>query len=273
MIVDGKALADDILAEVKAEISTLKKLPHLTVFTCAPNFETQKFLALKQKRAIEVGINLEVVDLDPRILTPLIIQTIHEAIPTTDGIVVQLPFPPSIDIAAVLATVPMSHDVDALLYDGTDITVLPPVVGAIEAIAKRHQVAWTDKQVVVVGQGRLVGVPAALYAVSKGAHVTILEKDTDDKEHKIKEADILILGAGVPGLVTSQMIKPAVVIFDAGTSEEGGMLVGDADGSVATVASLVTPVPGGIGPITIAILLKNVLHLAKLHSKKNVNML
>jgi len=263
MIVDGKKIAAEILADVKNKISTLPRAPRLTVFTCAPNFETQKFLALKQKRAEEVGIEVKVVELDPRILTALVIQTIHETVPVTDGIVVQLPFPPSIDIASVLASVPASHDVDALTYDGADTAVLPPVVGAIDAIATHYQVAWTGAQVVVVGQGRLVGAPAALYATSQGAQVTVLEKDTADYEQTIKEADILILGAGVPGLVTASMLKPGVVIFDAGTSEEGGLLVGDADISVANIASLTTPVPGGIGPITIAILLRNLVTLVK----------
>ncbi|MBY0538466.1 bifunctional 5,10-methylenetetrahydrofolate dehydrogenase/5,10-methenyltetrahydrofolate cyclohydrolase [Patescibacteria group bacterium] len=263
MIVDGKAIALQILAEVTARVKKLPQAPRLTVFTCAPNFETQKFLALKQQRATEVGIEVTVVELDPRSMTPLVIQAINEATPHTDGIVVQLPFPPSIDIAAVLASVPVSHDVDALMYDGSDVTVLPPVVGAIDAIARHHQVLWTNKQVVVVGQGRLVGAPAALYAASNGAHVTILEKDTADSEQAIKEADILILGAGVPGLVAKDMVKPGVIVFDAGTSEEGGMLVGDADTDIQSVASLVTPVPGGIGPITIAVLLQNVVTLAQ----------
>lgn len=268
MIVDGKALAAQILAEVKVEVSRLLTPPKLTVFTCAPNFETQKFLAFKQKRAAEVGVLVDVVSLDPAMPTVEIIRLIEESLPNTDGVVVQLPFPPSIDIAAVLATVPPGHDVDALLYDGEDTTILPPVVGAIDAIATRYQVVWAGTQVVVVGRGRLVGAPAAMYAASKGAQVTVLDKDSDAKKHTIKEADILILGAGVPGLVTSNMVKPGVIIFDAGTSEEGGMLVGDADDSVREVAAVVTPVPGGIGPITIAILLKNVLQLAKLNSKK-----
>lgn len=273
MIVDGKALAAQILAEVKVEVDKLLTPPKLTVFTCAPNFETQKFLALKQKRAREVGVHVEVISLDPVMLTIEVIRTIHEALSQTDGVIVQLPFPPTIDIAAVLLAVPTEFDVDALLYAGTETNILPPVVGAIDAIATKHHLVWTDKQVVVVGKGRLVGAPAALYATYKGAQVTILEKDTADYELKIKKADILILGAGVAGLVTASMVKPGVVIFDAGTSEEGGMLVGDADTDAQSVASLVTPVPGGIGPITIAVLLHNVLQLALLHSKKTENML
>lgn len=273
MIVDGKAIAAKILADIQAEISTLTKPPHLTVFTCAPNFETQKFLALKQKRAAEVGIELVVVTLDPRSITAEVIRTINETLPHTDGVVVQLPFPSSIDTVSVLENIPPTHDVDALRYAGEETNVLPPVVGAIDAIATKYQIAWAGKNVAVVGRGRLVGAPAALYATSKGARVTVLEKDTEDNEDKIKKADIVILGAGVPGLVNAQMLKEGAIIFDAGTSEEGGMLVGDADASVEAVASLVTPVPGGIGPITIAILLKNVLHLFKLHSKKDVNVL
>jgi methylenetetrahydrofolate dehydrogenase (NADP+) / methenyltetrahydrofolate cyclohydrolase len=263
MIVDGKAIAKEILAAVKADIATMANVPRLTVFTCAPNFETQKFLDLKQKRALEVGIMVEVVSLDPSMPTVEVVRSIEEKLPHTDGVIVQLPFPPTIDIMGVLATIPRSHDVDTLWYDGTDTGVLPPVVGAIDAIAKQYQVVWTGRQVVVVGKGRLVGAPAALYAHSSGAQVTVLEKDTEGNTDKIKEADILILGAGVSGLVTGEMVKPGVIVFDAGTSEEGGMLVGDADASLIEVASIVTPVPGGIGPITIAVLLRNVVKLVQ----------
>lgn len=273
MIVDGKAIARNILAEVTQDIRTLGRPPHLTVFTCAPNFETQKFLTLKQKRAAEVGIAVTVISLDPATPTMEAIRLVHDVLEQTDGVVVQLPFPLGIDIAAVLNAIPPSHDVDALSYRGEETDVLPPVVGAIDAIAGHNQINWVGTSVVVVGRGRLVGEPAALYATALGATVTILEKDTQDNDHQIAQADILILGAGVPGLVTASMVKKGVVVFDAGTSEEGGMLVGDAAGDVATKAALLTPVPGGIGPITVAILLKNVLKLAILHSKNKENVL
>ena len=273
MIIDGKRIAEAILEEVRGEVSMMSQSPRLTVFTCAPNFETQKFLALKQKRATEVGITVEVISLDPAMVTVAIIALVHDVLAKTDGVVVQLPFPTNIDVGSVLAAIPASHDVDALLYAGQDNTLLPPVVGAIEAIATNYNIVWSGKKVVVVGNGRLVGVPSALYATSKGALVTVLEKDSLDKVSAIAEADILILGAGVPGLVTPDMIKKGAVVFDAGTSEDGGMLVGDATGDVAEKASLLTPVPGGIGPITIAVLLKNVLQLAIIHSKDRANVL
>lgn len=262
MIIDGKAIAQAILEEVKTMVAELPSPPFLTVFTCEPNFETQKFLQLKQKRAAEVGINVELVALDPLTTTEMIVAAIVAAVATSDGIIVQLPFPGHIDTWAILAAVPSTHDVDALRYCGEETDIFPPVVGAIDAIATTHNVLFTGRSVVVVGQGRLVGTPAAAYARTCGARVTVVLKDTLDASTYLAAADILILGAGVPGLVSAEQIKLGAVVLDAGTSEEGGMLVGDADSSVASVASLFTPVPGGIGPITIAILLRNLVKLA-----------
>lgn len=273
MIIDGRAIARAILEGVKKEIDARAVPPRLTVFTCAPNFETQKFLALKQKRASEVGVVLTVVSLNSSSTTAEAVQAIASTLSKTDGVIVQLPFPAHIDIGAVLASVPPTFDVDALGYKGEDTTILPPVVGAINAIARHHLIDWVGKSVVVVGHGRLVGEPAALFVRRNRGDVVVLKKDTINSAQTIATADILILGAGVPGLITADMVKEGVVVFDAGTSEEGGMLVGDAESSVAGKAALLTPVPGGIGPITIAILLKNVLQLAKLHSKEVENVL
>ena len=229
ILVDGKALAANLLAEVKASVSTLTAAPHLVVITCAPNFETQKYLALKKAKA--------------------------------DGIIVQLPLPAHIDTAAVLAAVPASHDVDAFKYQTGETTVLPPVVGAIDEIAKQHQVQFENKQVVIFGAGRLVGAPAARYATLRGAKVTVLTEDSTDSVEAVLAADIIILGVGKPNLLTLDMVKEGVVVFDAGASEDGGLLVGDADPTVASKASLFTPVPGGIGPMTIALLFRNLLEL------------
>lgn len=261
MIIDGKDLAQDILAGVARDVAALPKPPHLTVFTCMPNFETQKFLTLKQKRAGEVGVIVDLITLDEVSTTETVVAAIERAIQSADGIIVQLPFPSYIDATVILAAVPASHDVDALRYTGAVTDILPPVVGAIDEIATRYGVNFEGKSVVVVGQGRLVGKPAAQYATAHGGIVTILEKETPNTTLAIRGADILILGAGVPGLVVPDMVKTGVVVFDAATSEDGGVLVGDASADVASVASLFTPVPGGIGPITIAYLLKNLLRL------------
>ena len=268
MIIDGRKIALEILDEVSLMVKELPLPPRLTVFSCAPNFETKKFLAIKQKKATLVGIEITVIEFDEDTKLPDMISELTMADKTSDGIVVQLPFPPTIKIQTLLEKISPLKDVDVLFYDGANVEILPPVVGAIEVIAKNYQIDFFNKQVVVVGNGRLVGVPAFLYAQHKGARVELVQKNTENSSEIIKNADILILGAGVPGLLTPDLVKEGAIIFDAGTSEEGGMLVGDAEPEVVSKASLLTPVPGGIGPIAIAVLLRNLVFLTKNNRKK-----
>jgi len=268
MIIDGKALAADIGIAVAREVATMADKPHLAVFTCAPNFETQKFLIIKERQAAAVGISLTRYELPKTVTLEEVREQVQAAAATHDGIIIQFPFP-HLATADLIPLIPVSHDIDVLTYTG-ESPILPPVVGAIDEMATRTGVLFAGKQVVIVGNGRLVGAPAALYAKAKGAEVILITKDTTDLS-PLLSADIVILGAGVPGLLTPAMVQDGVVIFDAGTSEEGGVLVGDADPEVATKASLFTPVPGGIGPVTVAILLKNVLYLAQEHRKNHTN--
>jgi methylenetetrahydrofolate dehydrogenase (NADP+) / methenyltetrahydrofolate cyclohydrolase len=261
MIIDGKTIAKRIYKQIHNEITHMEGKPHLTVFTCAPNFETQKYLALKRKKAHEAGIAVNLIEFGDDITTDEIVTSVRHACMQTDGIIVQLPFPSHIAIEKVLSSIPAEYDVDVANYTGTIHDVLPPVVGAIAEIAQEHCVSFLGKKVVVVGKGRLVGAPAALWAASLGATVVMLDRDSIDSKEHIREADILILGAGSPALITKDMIRPGVALFDAGTSEEGGILKGDADPTCAEVASLFTPVPGGIGPITVAVLLRNLILL------------
>lgn len=262
MIIDGRAMAADIYADIRSKVATLDTAPHLTIFTCAPDFATQSYLALKKRKAAEVGIAVNVIEFPDTITTEEVVQSVMQAQMQTDGIIVQLPLPKTIDTTVVLNAIPASYDVDGIHYDGTAATMLSPVVGAIAAMTQVHDVLLATQQVVVVGNGRLVGAPAALWAQKQGAHVIVITKDTSENEAAaiIAHADILILGAGQPGLVTPNMVKPGIIIFDAGTSEDGGELKGDADPACADIASLITPVPGGIGPVTVAILFRNLVN-------------
>jgi methylenetetrahydrofolate dehydrogenase (NADP+) / methenyltetrahydrofolate cyclohydrolase len=128
-----------------------------------------------------------------------------------------------------------------------------------------HETPVFERHVVVVGSGKLVGLPASRWFMEQGSAVSVVTKDTADIAYYTKNADIIVLGAGVPRLLTPDMVKEGVVILDAGTSEDGGVLAGDADPACAEKASLFTPVPGGIGPITVAVLLRN---LVELYSKR-----
>jgi methylenetetrahydrofolate dehydrogenase (NADP+) / methenyltetrahydrofolate cyclohydrolase len=262
VLVDGKKIAADISVAVAARVAVSPTPVRLVVVACDPNFETKKYLTLKQARAAALGIALEVEVLPRESDTMAVVAAIEAALPNVDGVVVQLPLPRHIDTAVVLAAVPAAYDVDAFSYQGEPgTTVLPPVVAAIDAIARRHDVSFKDKKVVVFGEGRLVGAPAAAFARSEGANVTVLTETSENVADIARGADIIILGVGKPNLLMPEMVKDGVVVFDAGASEDGGLLVGDAAPAVAEKAALFTPVPGGIGPITISVLFQNLLEL------------
>ena len=257
-LVDGKQLAAQLYEEVRAAIAIMPRAPRLAILTCQPNFETTKYLELKRRRATEVGIELTIVEMPAIATTEAFLKTIETLEPTVDGIVVQLPLPAHIDREQVLAAIPAAKDPDCFSQAGL---VLSPVVGAIDEIAKQYGVSWRDKHVVVLGHGRLVGAPAAAYAAAAGATVSVVTESSADQAATIRAADILIAGAGQPHLVQPAMVKPGVVVFDAATSEASGELQGDVHPAVSEQASLFTPVPGGIGPVTVAILLRNVVLL------------
>lgn len=261
MIVDGRAIATDIYKDTAHVVDSLPVSPIMAIIACSPNFETQKYLALKKAKGSALGIDLLIEVLPEESTTADVITSVKRAVEKAQGVVVQLPLPTHIDTAAVLASLPSSHDVDAFRYTTEDLEILPPVVGAIAEIAKRHGVVWKDKKVVVFGSGKLVGAPAEAYANKMGAEVSVVTPTSSNVTGLVAEADIIILGVGKPNLLLPEMVRDGVVVFDAGASEDGGLLVGDAHPDVAKKAALFTPVPGGIGPITVALLFRNLLEL------------
>lgn len=262
MLVDGKAIAAEILEGVTAAVTLLDRPVTMTAVTCAPNFETKKYLEMKKQRAASVGVVLTVVEFPADMNTEEMVSRVYALSQETDGIVVQLPLPEHIDKVLVLRAVPVDKDPDVFAYGEKRDRILPPVVGAIDKISKVHSVEWKNKRVVILGQGTLVGKPAARYARKQGARVRVYEEDTLDVT-SLKTADIIISGIGKAHFIQPDMVQSGVVLFDAGTSEDGGVLVGDIHPDCVAVAELLTPVPGGIGPLTIACLLKNVVKLAK----------
>lgn len=267
VIVDGRAIAARMLERTKEEVEILGRAPILSVITIDPVFATKNFLRIKSEKASELGVHINLITLEGASSTEVVAEKIKEACESSDGIILQLPFPAHIDTEALLELIPKEKDVDVIgieadqLFKAGEVRVFPPVVAAIKAIGEEYKVSFRDKNVVVLGAGRLVGAPSAVWATQQGAQVTVATRETTDLSELTRAADILILGAGSPGVVRSDMIKEGVIIFDAGTSEEGGKLVGDADPSCIEKAGLITPVPGGIGPITIAVLFSNLLAL------------
>lgn len=260
MIINGTTLAKDIKNQLRSELATWPHPPTLGFVRSGDDLVAKKFVGMKAKTAAELGIPIVEFALPKDADTEAAIAAVREVAVKTDGVIVQMPLGPAIDAVKVLESLPIEKDVDAMgARSGT--LVLTPVVGAIAHILDvyKGQSFVQGKKVVVVGQGKLVGAPAAAWFKTQGAEVSILARGDD--LGLLTFADIVVLGAGVPGMVTPEMLKPGVVLLDAGTSEAGGTLKGDADPSCADVASLYTPVPGGIGPVAVAMIFKNLLAL------------
>jgi methylenetetrahydrofolate dehydrogenase (NADP+)/methenyltetrahydrofolate cyclohydrolase len=262
MRIDGRDMAKrygEILAE---KVAGLSRAPILRVFVLSKDKATEQFITIKKRAGESVGAMVEIIDMPETTSTDELIDMIATAVEQADGIIVQLPLPSGIDTERVLAALPASHDVDGI---GGASEILPPVVAAFEHILKENNVSTSGKKVVVVGHGRLVGKPAAQWFEREGADVIVCDKSTPDMCAAMIDADIVVLGAGAPHLVKPDMIKEGVIILDAGTSEAGGKVVGDADPACEMKASLFTPVPGGIGPLAVMMIFKNLYELTNRH--------
>ncbi|MDP3402982.1 MAG: bifunctional 5,10-methylenetetrahydrofolate dehydrogenase/5,10-methenyltetrahydrofolate cyclohydrolase [bacterium] len=262
MIIDGRTIASEILKEVRAK-STRAAIVRAVVVMPSP--ATDSYLAIKEARAKEAGMRLEVVRLSESATNIDVIEAIEK--PGADAVIVQLPLPEHLDSKVILDKIPVERDADvlsALAYSrfkaDEDNAILPPVVASIAEVLERSKVFVAGKGVTVVGQGRLVGIPAAAWLVNQGAEVTVVTREEGDLS-RLEEADVIITGAGSPALIQPHHIQEGVVLIDAGTSESGGAIVGDVDPACASKASVFTPVPGGIGPIAVACLFRNVMLL------------
>lgn len=270
MVVDGKAVAAAIYDDIKKSLARMDGAPTLAIISCDPQGPSQKYVALKERQAAKIGITVVRKELASIATTEAILAAVSEAHATSTAIIVQLPLPSHINTDAVLAAIAPTHDVDALSYDGTDEEVLPPVVGAIIAIAQAYDFSFLGRHIVVVGAGRLVGAPFLKYAQARALGTTLVDETTENPETILQSADVIISGVGKPGLVARQSVKNGVAIFDAGTSEVGGILEGDVEPSVAGKALIFTPVPGGIGPVTMAVLFQNCVLLKKRADKNMI---
>jgi len=276
-IVNGTDIRDEILEEVLSEVKALNKEVSFGVVLVGDNSVTERFVSAKEHVGKELGIRVVRYEHDDGIDTETLVEEVEKISQEHDGVIVQMPLPKHVDKRAVLDAVPSEKDIDVLsssryhiFLDG-DEDILPPVVGACKEVLERNNVSVSGKRVLIVGKGMLVGKPAEEWFRRQGAEVSVVAREDFDTEEQTKEkmeseagnADIVLLGAGSPGLLTSTMVSDGVVILDAGTSEENQKLSGDADMSIKEKASLFTPVPGGIGPITTAILFRNLLRLTK----------
>lgn len=263
MIVDGKAIAAEILASVKEKLNG--RAFTVRAIAMAPTPTTESYLKIKERAAVAAGMTLQVVRVENDATTEDLIEKVE--LPGADAVIVQLPLPEHIDTEKVLSAIPLTKDADLLSRDAeerfAEDGIAAPVADAVREILERNNVETADRKAVVLGQGRLVGVPVVHLLLRMGAQVTALTEETWNPD-ALKDADIIVTGTGKAHLVQPKMIKEGVVLIDAGTSELGEKLAGDTDPTCAEKASVFTPVPGGVGPVAVACLFRNALLLSDL---------
>ena len=264
MIIDGKAIAEDIYKELAARRETFVKDLKLGILIGGVNPVIESFVRIKNRSAIRLNIEMVRVDLPENAGTVDAIEAVGKLAKETDAIIVQLPLPEEFDTNAVLAAIPKEKDVDATnpIIPDDEHPVFAPVALAVVVILKRAGIHPGGKRTVVVGAGRLVGKPSASLLKRLGADVSIFSLE-EGSIKDLKDADIVVLGAGKPGFIRPEHIKKGVAIVDAGASEVSGKIQGDADPACAEKASIFTPVPGGVGPVAVAMIFRNLFDLVK----------
>jgi len=273
--IDGKKIRDDILVEVKREVAELPFRPVFCDVLVGEDPASVQYVQIKKYMAETVGILFHQANFPATITTDELLEEIIKLneIPNMCGIIIQLPLPGQIDRQAILDKIDPKLDVDCLgkvasekfyhNYDAENDLGYPTALSCMTLLDSLN-INLNKKNIVVLGQGMLVGRPVTALLQHRNLTPFIVTSKTENKEKFIKEADIIISGMGKGKNIKGDMIKKEVILIDAGAFEFEGSIVGDIDlDSVRNVAGYVSPVPGGVGPVTVAMLLKNVLKVAK----------
>ena len=284
-IIDGKAISDQIKKEIYAEVANMidhgMNAPHLAAVIVGEDGASQTYVASKEKACHSVGMTSSVYRLPARTTEEELLKTVEflNNDPEIDGYIIQLPLPKHINEDRVIAAINPAKDVDGF----TSINVgrlqlgqpcfVPATPNGIMELIKRSGIETVGKNVVVLGRSNIVGTPMAVLMSRKGidATVTMCHSKTKDIASITRQADIIVVAIGKPGFLTADMVKPGAVVIDVGihriedpNSPKGYKIIGDVDyDEVYKVASKITPVPGGVGPMTIVSLLQNTLKAAK----------
>jgi methylenetetrahydrofolate dehydrogenase (NADP+) / methenyltetrahydrofolate cyclohydrolase len=272
-LLDGRALAARIREELKAEIAEFGDVRLATVLV-GDDPASQIYIRLKHKAAEEVGIQAVDKRLPQDTSEEEVVELLEELNrdESVDGILVQTPLPEQIDEARVMRTLDPMKDVDGLhpfnagqLFFGHETLVAATPIGVMRLLAE-HKIPVAGARAVVVGRSLLVGRPLAMLLLHANATVTICHSRTTDLPRHTLDADILIAAVGSLGLITEDMVKVGAAVIDVGMNRTEEGIFGDVDPGVGDVAAFLTPVPGGVGPMTIACLLENALKAARYRS-------
>ena len=267
-IIDGIKISTEIRKDIKQIINETKITPSSAVIQVGDNKASSIYIKNKKKACEEVGIRFEHIKFNDTISEELVINEIKRLNNdiSINGILVQLPLPLGFDEGKIINTISPVKDVDGLTYQNVGNLVLendclvPCTPLGVMELLKAYNVRLSGKNVCLVGRSNLVGKPLIQLLLRNDATLSICHSKSLDIKTHTKQADVLIVAAGHPNLITKDMVKDGVVIIDVGINKEGNLLCGDVDfDGVSKKASLITPVPGGVGPMTVACLLKNVV--------------
>lgn len=275
MVIDGQKIAGNILKGLKKQVLALKKkglVPKLVVVLVGQDEPSLAYTRQKEKACHKIGIDFKLCKFPKNISTNRLCQKIRNIQKQKlSGLIVQLPLPRHLNMQQVLDSVDPEIDVDCLTsYNLGKLAtetqqILPPTCGAIMDLLKAYKVNLKGKHVVVVGRGDLVGKPLSVLLTQKFITLTICTKFTKNLGKLTKQADVLISGVGKPNLIKVKMIKRGAVVVDVGFYKRNKKVSGDVDfKKVAKKVSKISPVPGGVGPVTVAKLLENVVKCAGL---------
>lgn len=275
-VIDGKGLAQKLRGEMKQDVTQLKEqgiTPHLTVIIIGDNPASKSYVNGKKKASAQTGISSDVIEMSSSTSEAKLLEKIYELNndETVHGILVQLPLPDHINEQMVIETIAPNKDVDGFhpinigkMMTGYD-TFLPCTPYGIITMLQQYGIRIEGKRAVVIGRSNIVGKPVGQLLLNEHATVTYCHSRTNNLTDFTTEADILIAAVGKPNVIRAEHIKKGAVIIDVGINRrEDGSLIGDVDfASAGEKASYITPVPKGVGPMTITMLLQNTIKAAK----------
>jgi len=279
MIIDGKKVAQGVLEDIKNQIEKLETKPTIAVIIVGEDPSSKIYVNMKNKKAIEIGMNSIVIEMPEKTTKKELEVTIDELNQNDDvnAILVQIPLPKHLPTYEIIEKISPEKDVDGLhpINAGKLTMGLKPFAASctprgVMKLLESCNINIEGKHAVVIGRSNLVGKPLAAMLLNKNATVTMAHSRTENLAEIVKSADIIISAVGSPKLIKKEWVKDDAVIIDVGTTKlPDGKLVGDVDfENIKDKASFITPVPGGVGPMTIAMLLKNTLDLYYLQKEK-----
>ena len=273
VIMDGKALAEKVKAQICEKVSKLRRQPGLAVILVGDNPASQVYVRNKERDCAQCGIMCYDYHLPQDASQEDVLDLVEKMnnYGAVDGILVQLPLPEQIDERVVLEAIAPDKDVDAFHPENVGRIMQgqayykPCTPAGVMEILHEYGIDPGGKHCVVVGRSNIVGKPMAMLLLHENATVTICHSRTPDLKAQCRQADILVSAVGKTGLITADMVKPGAVVIDVAMNRnEAGKLCGDVDfAAVSQVASYITPVPGGVGPMTRAMLMENTYKAAK----------